>query len=218
MISPVCYLPYDWRIGRGYGISCYPLYIAEVSPKDLRGRMLGMQQMLMVGGQLVVYIVNYLIARGMAHEWVVSMGWRWMLASALIPCVLFLVMAFFMPESPRWYAMRNQREKSLKVLTSLSNPDMPSVYMLIFASPSPPILLCRVHQHLMAFCGIKIVLHPVDRLRYRRLTAGLRHQYPDVLCAFTSTKRYRKHTGFPLSEYFPWPRTIGWSEHCAGGL
>lgn len=81
-----------------------------------------MQQMLMVGGQLVVYIVNYLIARGMAHEWVVSMGWRWMLASALIPCVLFLVMAFFMPESPRWYAMRNQREKSLKVLTSLSNP------------------------------------------------------------------------------------------------
>lgn len=106
----------------GMASAVTPLYIAEVSPKDLRGRMLGMQQMLMVGGQLVVYIVNYLIARGMAHEWVVSMGWRWMLASALIPCVLFLVMAFFMPESPRWYAMRNQREKSLKVLTSLSNP------------------------------------------------------------------------------------------------
>ncbi|MDT1877899.1 sugar porter family MFS transporter, partial [Acinetobacter baumannii] len=73
----------------GMASAVTPLYIAEVSPKDLRGRMLGMQQMLMVGGQLVVYIVNYLIARGMAHEWVVSMGWRWMLASALIPCVLF---------------------------------------------------------------------------------------------------------------------------------
>lgn len=106
----------------GMASAVTPLYIAEVSPKDLRGRMLGMQQMLMVAGQLVVYIVNYLIARGMAHEWVVSMGWRWMLASALIPCVLFLVMAFFMPESPRWYAMRSQKEKSLKVLTSLSNP------------------------------------------------------------------------------------------------
>lgn len=42
-------LPHDWRIGSGHGISCNPLYIAEVSPKDLRGRMLGMQQMLMVG-------------------------------------------------------------------------------------------------------------------------------------------------------------------------
>lgn len=106
----------------GMASAVTPLYIAEVSPKDLRGRMLGMQQMLMVGGQFVVYIVNYLIARGMEHEWVVSMGWRWMLASALIPCVLFLMMVFFMPESPRWYAMRNQKEKSLNVLTSLSNP------------------------------------------------------------------------------------------------
>lgn len=105
----------------GMASAVTPLYIAEVSPKDLRGRMLGMQQMLMVSGQLVVYVVNYLIAKGAAHEWIVSMGWRWMLASALVPCVLFLIMACFMPESPRWYAMHNKKEKALKVLTSLSN-------------------------------------------------------------------------------------------------
>lgn len=92
----------------GMASAVTPLYIAEVSPKDLRGRMLGMQQMLMVSGQLVVYVVNYLIAKGAAHEWIVSMGWRWMLASALVPCVLFLLMAFFMPESPRWYAMHKR--------------------------------------------------------------------------------------------------------------
>lgn len=105
----------------GMASAVTPLYIAEVSPKDLRGRMLGMQQMLMVSGQLVVYVVNYLIARGAAHAWIVAMGWRWMLASALVPCVMFLLMAFFMPESPRWYAMRNRKEQSLQVLTALSN-------------------------------------------------------------------------------------------------
>ncbi|MBM7345456.1 sugar porter family MFS transporter [Pantoea coffeiphila] len=107
----------------GMASAVTPLYIAEVSPKDLRGRMLGMQQMLMVGGQLVVYIVNYLIAKGMAHDWIVTMGWRWMLASGLVPCVMFLLLAFFMPESPRWYAMRGKKEKSLAILTRLSNPE-----------------------------------------------------------------------------------------------
>lgn len=99
-----------------------PLYIAELSPKNLRGRMLGMQQMLMVGGQVVVYIVNYFIARGMPHTWIVSTGWRWMLASALVPCGLFLLLVVFMPESPRWYAMRGRKEQALRVLTRLSNP------------------------------------------------------------------------------------------------
>ncbi|VEI70139.1 sugar porter family MFS transporter [Serratia rubidaea] len=107
----------------GMASAVTPLYIAEVSPKDLRGRMLGMQQMLMVGGQLIVYVVNFLIARGMPHEWLVATGWRWMLASGLVPCVLFLLLAFFMPESPRWYAMRGKQDKSLRVLGSLSTPE-----------------------------------------------------------------------------------------------
>ena len=110
-------------IAVGMASAVTPLYIAEVSPKDLRGRLLGMQQMLMVGGQVVVYVVNYLIARGMPHEWIVSIGWRWMLASALIPCLLFLVLTFFMPESPRWYAMNNMKERSLKILSALSNAE-----------------------------------------------------------------------------------------------
>ncbi len=98
-----------------------PLYIAEVSPKDWRGRMLGLQQMLMVGGQVTVYIVNYLIARGMPHQWIVSEGWRWMLASGVVPCVLFLLLVPFMPESPRWLALNGKKERALEVLTRLSN-------------------------------------------------------------------------------------------------
>ncbi|MFJ5162325.1 sugar porter family MFS transporter [Pantoea sp. NPDC088449] len=105
----------------GMASAITPLYIAEVSPKDWRGRMLGLQQMLMVGGQVTVYVVNYLIARGMSHAWIVSDGWRWMLASGVVPCVLFLLLVPFMPESPRWLALKGKTDGALKVLTRLSN-------------------------------------------------------------------------------------------------
>lgn len=114
-----------WRLIGGLAVgmasAITPLYIAEVSPKDWRGRMLGLQQMLMVGGQVAVYIVNYLIARGMPHQWIVSEGWRWMLASGVVPCALFLLLVPFMPESPRWLALNVKKDRALDVLTRLSN-------------------------------------------------------------------------------------------------
>lgn len=114
-----------WRLVGGLAVgmasAITPLYIAEISPKDWRGRMLGLQQMLMVGGQVAVYIVNYLIARGMSHQWIVSEGWRWMLASGVVPCALFLLLVPFMPESPRWLALQGKTERARAVLTRLSN-------------------------------------------------------------------------------------------------
>jgi len=105
----------------GMASAITPLYIAEISPKDWRGRMLGLQQMLMVGGQVTVYIVNYLIARGMPHAWIVSEGWRWMLASGVVPCALFLLLVPLMPESPRWLALKGKTDRARQVLTRLSN-------------------------------------------------------------------------------------------------
>ncbi|EOD8899609.1 TPA: sugar porter family MFS transporter [Klebsiella pneumoniae] len=114
-----------WRLVGGLAVgmasAITPLYIAEISPKDWRGRMLGLQQMLMVGGQVAVYIVNYLIARGMSHQWIVIEGWRWMLASGVVPCALFLLLVPFMPESPRWLALQGKTERARAVLTRLSN-------------------------------------------------------------------------------------------------
>ncbi|EOE3546009.1 sugar porter family MFS transporter [Klebsiella pneumoniae] len=114
-----------WRLVGGLAVgmasAITPLYIAEISPKDWRGRMLGLQQMLMVGGQVAVYIVNYLIARGMSHQWIVSEGWRWMLASGVVPCALFLLLVPFMPESSRWLALQGKTERARAVLTRLSN-------------------------------------------------------------------------------------------------
>lgn len=105
----------------GMASAVTPLYIAELSPKAWRGRMLGLQQPLMVGGQVAVYVVNYLIARGMPHGWIVSEGWRWMLASGVVPCVLFLLLVPFMPESPRWLALKGHTARARQVLTRLSD-------------------------------------------------------------------------------------------------
>ncbi|WP_025733306.1 sugar porter family MFS transporter [Carnimonas nigrificans] len=106
-----------------------PMYISEVSPKDMRGRALIMQQFAIVVGQLVVYVINYLIAVEATHEWLVELGWRWMLASAVVPCVVFLLVLFFIPESPRWYAMRNKDQQAFKTLSRISNPEHAQVVL-----------------------------------------------------------------------------------------
>lgn len=112
------------RIIGGFGIGAAsmlsPLYIAEVAPAAIRGRLVSLNQLTIVGGMLVVYFVNALIARyGMAvggESWNVNYGWRWMFASGTIPAVLFFVLLFLVPESPRWLIKNNRNEEALATL------------------------------------------------------------------------------------------------------
>ena len=101
-----------------------PLYIAEVSPAAIRGRLVSLNQLTIVGGMLVVYFVNALIARyGMAaggESWNVSLGWRWMFASETLPAMLFLVLLFFVPESPRWLIKNRRREEAMATLARVN--------------------------------------------------------------------------------------------------
>lgn len=98
-----------------------PMYMSEVSPKDVRGRALSMEQFAIVFGQVVVFIVNYLIARSVSAAWLREMGWRWMLASELVPCVFFCATIFFIPESPRWHMLKGREDEAKKTLTRISN-------------------------------------------------------------------------------------------------
>jgi MFS family permease len=89
--------------GVGVGIASIvsPLYIAEISPASMRGKLVSYNQMAIVLGILAVYFVNYYIA-GLGNEaWNVRAGWRWMFASEAFPAVLFFVLMLFVPESPR---------------------------------------------------------------------------------------------------------------------
>mgnify|MGYP002656259821 CR=1 FL=1 len=107
----------------GLAATVSPMYMSEVSPKGMRGRALGMQSVAIVAGQVIVFTVNYLIARDVASEWLVEYGWRWMIGSEVVPCILFCIMVFTIPESPRWQVMVGQDEKALRTLTRISNAE-----------------------------------------------------------------------------------------------
>jgi MFS transporter, SP family, xylose:H+ symportor len=94
-----------------------PMYIAEIAPARIRGRMISVNQFAIIAGMLLVYFVNYFIAGIGDQAWNTETGWRWMFGSEAIPAVLLLVLMFIVPESPRWLTKQNQKEKALKILT-----------------------------------------------------------------------------------------------------
>ena len=97
-------------VGIGVASALAPMYIAEVSPKDIRGRMVSLNQMTIVLGILAAQVVNMLIARdtGQAESqaWNVEWGWRWMFWAETLPAALFLMMSFLIPESPVFIRLR----------------------------------------------------------------------------------------------------------------
>ena len=91
-------------MGIGVASALAPMYIAEVSPTEIRGRMVSLNQMTIVLGILSAQIVNMLLARDTSiateQAWNVEWGWRWMFWAETLPAALFLLLSFFIPESP----------------------------------------------------------------------------------------------------------------------
>ena len=105
-------------VGIGVASALSPMYIAEVSPAEIRGRMVSLNQMTIVLGILAAQIVNMLLARdtSMAENlaWDVEWGWRWMFWAETVPAALFLVMSFFIPESPVYLRLRNEGNEKMR--------------------------------------------------------------------------------------------------------
>jgi len=110
-------------LGVGAASMTSPMYIAEISPARIRGRMVSVNQFAIISGMLVVYFVNYYIA-GLGDEaWNVESGWRWMFGSEVIPALLLLLLLLFVPESPRWLTKQNQHDKALAILTKVDGEE-----------------------------------------------------------------------------------------------
>ena len=114
-------------VGIGVASALAPMYIAEVSPANIRGRMVSLNQMTIVLGILAAQVVNLLLARDVTTEenlrWNIEWGWRWMFWAETAPAALFLFMSFFIPESPVFMRLKsapkvvgNERKNALSAL------------------------------------------------------------------------------------------------------
>ncbi len=109
-------------IGVGMASMLSPLYIAEVSPARIRGRLVSVNQFAIVSGIMIVYFVNALVASLGDDPWNEQYGWRWMFASGAFPAVVFLALLCVVPESPRWLTKQGQVDRARAVLTRLGGP------------------------------------------------------------------------------------------------
>lgn len=115
-----------WRIIAGLGVGAAsmlsPLYIAEVSPASIRGRMVSINQLTIVSGILLAYFSNYMLAD-------LENNWRWMFTSGSIPAVLFFVCVFFVPESPRWLISKGRVDEAKGVLNKIMGVEKANVQL-----------------------------------------------------------------------------------------
>ncbi len=111
-----------FRMIGGFGIGIVsivsPVYISEVSPAEVRGTMVSLYQLFITIGFLLAYLANFLILKGTT----MADYWRPMLGAEAIPDLLFLVLIFFIPESPRWLQVRGQRQDNSEAWAALREP------------------------------------------------------------------------------------------------
>lgn len=117
-------------VGIGIASALSPMYIAEISPADKRGKFVAVNQLTIVIGVLAAQLVNLLIAEPVAsqatqealrHSWNGEYGWRWMFASAGIPSIAFLILLFFVPESPRWLMLAGKKDRAFAMLKKVGS-------------------------------------------------------------------------------------------------
>jgi MFS transporter, SP family, xylose:H+ symportor len=110
-------------IGVGIASMISPMYIAEIAPAGVRGKLVSFNQLAIISGMLIIYFVNYFIARQGDEQWLIREGWRWMFFSGVIPAGIFFVLLFFVPETPRYLAMKGRDDKALKVLEKIGGKE-----------------------------------------------------------------------------------------------
>ena len=151
-------------VGIGVASALAPMYIAEVSPPEIRGRMVSLNQMTIVLGILGAQVVNMLLAQDTSvaesQAWNLEWGWRWMFWAETVPAALFLMMSFFIPESPVY--ILEVRGKKLEVrddsqpqkfsLTSHLSPLTSKNYRKVFVLG----LVIAVFQQ---WCGTNVIFN-----------------------------------------------------------
>ena len=145
-------------VGIGVASALAPMYIAEVSPADIRGRMVSLNQMTIVLGILSAQIVNMLLARDTtvveSQTWNIDWGWRWMFWAETLPAALFLLMSFFIPESPVF--LRLKKNHANGTLQGSSEAGLKELFQSKYCSV---LLLGLVIAVFQQWCGTNVIFN-----------------------------------------------------------
>jgi SP family xylose:H+ symportor-like MFS transporter len=163
-------------IGVGLASAVCPMYIGEIAPASIRGRLVSCNQFAIIFGMLVVYFVNWGIARGQSVEWINGVGWRYMFLSEIIPAALFGILLFFVPETPRYLALTYRDDKALKVLTKINGKETAGTILAeikqtvqtsstkIFLYGKKVIIIGILLSVFQQFVGINVALYYAPRI------------------------------------------------------
>ncbi len=179
-------------VGIGIASSLSPLYIAEISPAVIRGRMVSVNQLTIVIGILTAQVVNWVIASGvpgelsgagLAETWCGEVGWRWMFAACAVPAIAFFLLTFTVPESPRWLASAGRIDESWKVLARVggvpyANQEIVAIEEMLQQSEhasgndrslmapenSRALVIGLVLVVLQQWCGINVIFNYADEI------------------------------------------------------
>ena len=145
-------------VGIGVASALAPMYIAEVSPADIRGRMVSLNQMTIVLGILSAQIVNMLLARDTtvveSQTWNIEWGWRWMFWAETLPAALFLLMSFFIPESPVFLRLKKDHDNG--TLQGSSEAGLKELFQSKYCSV---LLLGLVIAVFQQWCGTNVIFN-----------------------------------------------------------
>ncbi len=163
-------------IGVGLASAVCPMYIGEIAPADIRGRLVSLNQFAIIFGMLVVYFINYGIAHGRTLEYINETGWRLMFLSEAVPAGLFGLLLFLVPETPRYLALTNRDDKAFGILTRINGLDQAKIIMKeiresveassekLFAYGKLVIIIGILLSVFQQFVGINVALYYAPRI------------------------------------------------------
>ena len=147
-----------WRMMGGVAIglasSLSPMYISEIAPAQMRGKLVSINQLTIVVGILLAQVINWSLVRhlpaGATDEfirssWFGQTGWRWMFGLTAVPSVLFFLGMFLVPESPRWLAKNGKPDAAQKILTKIGGENYSAGAMAEIRSTLASEEISRVH-------------------------------------------------------------------------
>ncbi len=178
-------------LGVGMASVVSPIYIAEISPRQMRGRLVALNQLNIVLGILAAQITNYLIAQEVpagatdtfiVNSWNGQMAWRWMFWAETIPAIIFFIFGFFIPESPRWLVRSGHSGLALHTLNKIGNDGYGATILeeikqslkevsqkidyksLVSKKVRPVLVLGLALAFFQQWCGINIVFNYADEV------------------------------------------------------